>query len=76
MSYFIVLLFVLLVGVDLAYLFKRGFGQTAALTNFILIFMLYLGGLFLNLRIAAYVFLICAVLLTGFVGYKVVRNKD
>ncbi|MDE6301971.1 MAG: hypothetical protein K2M36_00075, partial [Clostridia bacterium] len=76
MSYFIVLIFMLLLGVDLAYLFKRGFGRTAALANCILIFMLYLGGLFADLRIAMYVFLACVILLTAYTGFKVIRARD
>ena len=76
MSYFIVLIFVLMLGVDMSYLLKRGFGQTAAVANFTVIFMLYLGGLFADMRTAMYVFLAAALLLTAYAGYKVIRQRD
>lgn len=76
MSYYITLIFLLLLGVDLSYLFKRGFGQTAAVSNCILIFMLYLGGLFADMRSSMYAFVIMVVLLTAYVGYKVIVDRD
>jgi len=76
MSYFIVLIFMLLLSVDFAYLFKRGVGQTAAFANLLLIFVLYLGGLMADLRVATYVFLSAVLLLTCYTGYRVVRTRD
>ena len=76
MSYFIVLIFMLLFGIDLSYLFKRGFGQTAAVANFILIFVLYLGGLFADMRTSMYVFLSAVIVLTAYTGYRVIRTRE
>ncbi len=63
----------LLLCVDLAYFFKRGVGQTAAVANFILIFILYLGGLFADMRSAMYAFFAVTVLLTVYMGYRAAR---
>ncbi|MDE5601081.1 MAG: hypothetical protein K2J16_01125 [Clostridia bacterium] len=76
MSYFVVLIFMLMLGIDLSYVFKRGFGQTAAIANFILILLLYIGGLFANMRITMYVFLALDSLLTAFVVYRVIRTRE
>ncbi len=70
------LIFLLILGFDFAYLFKRGFGQTAVFSNFVLIFMLYLGGLFADMRTAMYVFLTAVILLTGFTAFKAVHTRD
>ena len=76
MSYFIVLIFLLILSIDLAYLFKRGFGQTAAVSNFMLIFFLYLGGLFADLRLAEYMFFVFIILLTLYVGVRIIRRGE
>jgi len=76
MSYYLTFIFILILGVDFSYLFKRGFGQTAALSNFVLIFFLYVGGLCLDMLSAMYVFLVFVLALTIYSGYKIALNKD
>ncbi|MDE6060740.1 MAG: hypothetical protein K2G31_04655 [Clostridia bacterium] len=76
MSYFVVLIFMLMLGIDLSYVFKRGFGQTAAAANFMLIFALYIGGLLADMRTMMYMFLAGVILLTIYVGIRVARRNE
>lgn len=74
-GYFVVLLHLLLLSVDVAVLAKRRFSQTAAFANFCAILVLYIGGLFLQMRIAGYVLLAAIDVLTVIV-IATHRNKD
>ena len=76
MSYFIVFLITLIFAADLSYFFKRGFGATVAIGNFILIFILYVCGLFGNLRIGMYIYFATVAALTASVCFKSVKDKD
>lgn len=76
MSYFVVFILMLIFAFDLSYLFKRGFGSTVALSNLMLIFVLYIGGLFCDLYTTAMVFFALIIALTIFVMVKLLKRRD
>lgn len=76
MSYFIVFGFLFLLGIDLAFLFRKETGVTFAVANIAMILFLYVGGLFKQMDIGAYVFLAFIILLTACVAFKALKNRE
>ena len=76
MSYYIVFAILFVASGCLAYVTGKGFARTAAVTNFSLIFVLYLSGLFARLDIGMYLFFaLCFVLVVGTV-VRLIGKKD
>lgn len=61
------LIYLSILGIDIAYLFKRNFSITISLSHFILVFVLYVFGLFLNLKLGMDVFIGLVILLTAWI---------
>lgn len=57
MTYYLVFAYLIILGIDLAFVTNRRFSATASLSNFFLILILYISGLFLNMRIGLTAFL-------------------
>lgn len=76
MSYFIVFFITLIFSADLSYFFKRGFGATAALGNFILLAIVYVCGLCGDLRIGVYFYFALVIGLTIIVCGKSIKEKN
>ncbi len=76
MSYFVVFVLMLIFAVELSYLFKRGFGLMVAFSNLLLIFTLYIGGLFCDLYTTAMVFFTLIITLGILVTVKLIMRRD
>ena len=76
MSYYIIFAILFLSSACLAYITGKGIARTASVTNFSLILVLYVAGLFARLDIGMYVFFSLCALLFICAVVRLVRKKD
>ena len=78
MSYFIIFPITVIFAMELSILFKRKFGRTVATSNFLLIFILYISGLFKDMRIGMYIWfgIVCIIGIALAVNFLRKKNSS